>query len=99
MGMETLPISEQEAFKIRQTIQAELIKRAGNLDDRDRTEHAMDWIAMYAEKFDRVFERRMDEPDFMERCKTDLGNVVKEVELELFLEEKTDGGKGYSLAA
>lgn len=93
MSIETSPASEKEIFDTKMDIQRRLIERSHIGSNEDRTQHGLDWVATYAEKFSKIFDQKLDDQEFLERCKSDFENTVKQLETELWIigvEDVTD---------
>ena len=76
-----------ELVNLRNTLQERLMEIM-RPDGEDRTKNGLEWIEIFAQEFEQLFERkRSDDPNFIESCKTEggLNFAVKWFELALIV--------------
>ncbi len=83
MGFHEQINNTEQTLYFNNLIQVELVKRM--YGDTAHV-HAKKWIEENSKKFREVFEKkRVEDPDFLARCQTDLEKVVDEFEEEMGL--------------
>ena len=99
MSTESIQNNNKEIFDIKMNIQKRLIERSHIGSGEDRTEHGLNWIDEYAEQFSEIFNQKIVDPEFLEFCKSDFENAVKQIETELWLTAPAEHEGDKKLAA